>query len=138
MSEPDDNVEALRPVYEAWGSGDWRAGAEVYGPEMTWSWSTEFPDIHGSYTDPDEARDRIREWLGGWESWRCEAEEFVVSGDTVVVLVRYLGRGKGSGAEVSQPGAHVWTMRDGRATALTIRIDRDLALRDAGIDGGDV
>jgi nicotinate-nucleotide pyrophosphorylase (carboxylating) len=134
QSESRRNVEALRPVYEAWSRGDWTgAWPEVYGSGMSWGWSEEFPEIHGTYSDPEEARDRLRRWLSPWEDWRVEAEEFVTIQDRVVILARYHGRGKGSGAEVDVTGAHVWVMRDGKAESMMVFSDRDKALAAAGL-----
>jgi ketosteroid isomerase-like protein len=132
MSQSNDNVESLRPIYDAWGEGDWRAGPEVYGRRMVWSWSDEFPDIHGVYDNPDDSEHAMREWLSGWANWRCEAEEFLTAGDKVVVLTRYVGTGRG-GIELESPAAHVWTMRAGKASRLDVFRDRGLALRSAGL-----
>ena len=100
---------------------------------MSWGWSEEFPEIHGTYGDPEAARDRLRRWLSPWEKWRVEAEEYVTIQDRVVVLARYHGRGKGSGAEVDVTGAHVWVMRDGKAESMMIFSDRSKALTAAGL-----
>jgi nicotinate-nucleotide pyrophosphorylase (carboxylating) len=128
------NVEALRPVYEAWGRGDWsRDWPEVYGSGMSWGWSEEFPEVHGTYSDPEDARDRLRRWLSPWEDWRVVAEEYLTIRNQVVILARYHGRGKGSGAEVDVTGAHVWVMRDGRAESMMVFSDRDKALAAAGL-----
>jgi ketosteroid isomerase-like protein len=54
-------------------------------------------------------------------------------GDLVVVLARYTGRGKGSGVEVDTEGAHVWTLRDGKAVRLEIFADRIRALEAVGL-----
>jgi uncharacterized protein len=124
------NIDALRPVYVAWARGDdWRAAFDIYSPEMTWGWSDEWPDIHGTYDDPGTAAEVMGVWLSEWENWRCEAEEYVPAGNRVVVLARYRGTGSGSGVEIETPGAHVWTMRDGRAVGLMVFRDRDRALR---------
>jgi hypothetical protein len=50
----------------------------------------------------------------------------------VVVLCRYTGRGKGSGLDVDTEGAHLWTMRDGRAVRLEVFSSRERALEAAG------
>jgi nicotinate-nucleotide pyrophosphorylase (carboxylating) len=132
-SESQRNVEALRLVYEAWGRGDWTAGADVYGPRMTWGWSDDFPEIHGTYSDPEIARDRLRRWLSPWQDWRVKAEEYVPIGDRVLVLTRYRGRGKGSGVEVKGTGGNLWVMRDGKAESVMVFNDRDKALAAAGL-----
>jgi ketosteroid isomerase-like protein len=136
MSATNRNVDALRPIYEAWGEGTWRAGPEAYGPNMVWAWSDEFPDINGVYDNPQDSEAAMREWLRGWENWRCEAEEFLSAGDRVVVLTRYRGTGR-EGIELESPAAHVWTMRDGKATRLDVFVDRGRALRSAGLNGAD-
>jgi ketosteroid isomerase-like protein len=43
--------------------------------------------------------------------------------------MRQRGRGKASGAEVDDRIAHVWTVRDGRATGLRSFAERDDAVR---------
>jgi hypothetical protein len=50
MSE--ENVDALRPVYEEWGRGNFRPSSDAYGPDLEWGWSEEFPDSHGVFRDP--------------------------------------------------------------------------------------
>ncbi len=128
--EIERSIDALRPVYELWARGeDIRALFDLYAPGMTWGWSEEFPDIHGTYDDPQAAGAVIEEWFGQWENWRIEAEEFVPVGDRVVVLARYRGIGRGSGVRIDTPGAHVWTMRGGQAVGLMVFSDRVRALR---------
>ncbi len=51
----------------------------------------------------------------------------------MVVLARYTGRGKGSGVDVDTEGAHVWTLRDGKAVRLEIFADRARALQAVGL-----
>ena len=45
------------------------------------------------------------------------------------------GRGRGSGAAVqSNRTAHVWTLRDGKATRLDLYNDRTVALKAVGLE----
>src|SRR4051794_3214671 len=113
MSE--ENVIALQRVYEEWNRGNLRPTTDVYGPDMEWGWSDEFPDIHGVRHEPESRSNRMLEWLRQWEDFHIEAEEYIPVGEVVVVLCRTTGRGKESGAVVDSQGGHVWTMRNGRA-----------------------
>jgi ketosteroid isomerase-like protein len=54
-------------------------------------------------------------------------------GRVVVVLTRYLGRGKESGVEVDSRGARLWRMRNGKAVRLEIFSSRERALDAAGL-----
>jgi uncharacterized protein len=132
----DEDVDAIRRVYDEWSRGNWRPRFEIYDDAMEWGWSDEFPGLSGVYYDPAERNERVQEWLHGWEDWRCEAEELVVHGDHVVALCRYWGRGRGSGASVDTKGAHVWTLRGGKVIRLEIFATRGRALAAVGLAPG--
>lgn len=129
MSE--HNVELLRPIYAEWGRGNFVPRFELYGPDWEWGWSDEFPGLGG--VKRDSGGERLREWLSPWEHWQVEAEEYVAAGERVVVMCRYTGRGKGSGVSVDSRGAHLWTLRDGKAARLEIFSSRARALQAAGL-----
>jgi ketosteroid isomerase-like protein len=123
------NVDLIRPIYEEWGRGNWRPRFDVYDPNMEWGWSDEFPGLAGVYEDHEDPNPRLLAWLSGWEHWRAEADEFLDFGDQVVVLATYHGRGRGSGVEISQDGAHVFELRDGKVVRLEIFATRAKALQ---------
>jgi uncharacterized protein len=131
MSEA--NVQVLKPVYEQWGQGNFRPVTDAYGADLEWGYSEEFPGIAGVERGSEGPSERMLTFLKTWEDWRCEAEEYRTKGDFVVVLTRYIGRGKGSGVDVDNPGAHVWTFEDGRPIRLVIFSDRGRALEAAGL-----
>jgi hypothetical protein len=54
--------------------------------------------------------------------------EHSAHGNHVVVLATYDGRGKGSGVEINQEGAHVFQFRDGKVIRLEIFASRDKAI----------
>lgn len=122
------NVDLIRPIYEEWGRGNWRSNFDVYDPEMEWGWSSEFLDLGGVFKDHRDPNPRLRTWLTGWDFWRAEADEFLEIGDHVVVLASYHGRGKESGVEIEQQGAHVFKLRDGKVVRLEIFASRERAI----------
>lgn len=122
------NVDRVRPIYEEWGAGNLKPRFDVYDAEMEWGWSDEFPDLGGVIRDTRNPNPRLRSWLSGWDCWRIEAEDYLEFGDWVVVLTSYIGRGKGSGVEIRQEGAHVFQLRDGKAIRLEIFASRDRAI----------
>jgi ketosteroid isomerase-like protein len=126
-------VVALRRIYREWSRGNWEPRFPVYAPDMEWGWSDEFPGLAGVSPDPQERSSRLREWLSPWEEWRCEAEDFVIAGDSVVALTRYTGRGKSGQVAVDTLGAHVWRFRDGLAVRLEVFSSRRRALESAGV-----
>jgi ketosteroid isomerase-like protein len=122
------NADLIKPIFEEWGRGNWQPRFDIYDPHMKWGWSDEFPGLGGVCEDSRDPNPRMRAWLGEWHDWRAEAEEYIELGDYVVVFAAYSGRGKVSGAEVHQPGAHVFQLRDGKVVRLEIFADRERAL----------
>ena len=125
---PRSNVELIRPIYEEWSRGNWAPRFDVYDPHMEWGWSSEFLGLGGVFHDQRTPNPRLRTWLREWEEWRAEAVEYVELGDYVVVLAVYHGRGRGSGVEISQEGAHVFKLRDEKVVRLEIFASREKAL----------
>jgi uncharacterized protein len=122
------NADLIRPIYEEWGRGNWRPSFDVYDPHMEWGWSDEFPGLDGVHEDRRDPNPRLRAWLSGWEHWRAVAEEYLEIGNQVVVLAMYHGRGRGSGVEIDQEGAHVFEVRDGKVVRLEIFASRERAI----------
>jgi ketosteroid isomerase-like protein len=74
-----------------------------------------------------------REWLEPWEQFRIHYEENLDAGDgRVLSLVELHGRVRG-GIEISQPGASITQIRDGRIVAMHFYMDQQQAGRDAGL-----
>jgi uncharacterized protein len=132
---PEEDVESLRKVYAEWSEGNFRPVTDVYGADLEWGWSEEFPGLEGVVREPAAKSERLVRWLSSWQEWRVEPEDFIASGDHVVVLCRYTGRGRGSGVDVDTHGAHLWTFREGRAIRLKIFSSRERALEAAGLEG---
>src|SRR5919109_1604047 len=122
------NADLIRPIYEEWCRGNWRPRFDVYHSHMEWGWSDEFPGLAGVYEDHRDPNPRLRAWLDEWEDWRAEAEDYLEIGSHVVVLASYHGRGKGSGVEIHQEGAHVFELRDGKVVRLEIFANREKAI----------
>ena len=84
---------------------------------------------------PDEMRAFYRDlgepWAGGA---KLEVEELIDAGHQVLVLIRFGGRGKMSGAEVEALVWNLWTFRDGEPVRWTyFGEDRAQALEAAGL-----
>jgi ketosteroid isomerase-like protein len=75
-----------------------------------------------------------RDWTSAFESFRIEVDEVFEAGDNVVSMVRQIGAPRGTDAEMETPGAAVWMIRDGRLRRVEFHLDREAALRAAGVD----
>ena len=120
-----DPLEKLETLYGEWARGDY-SRTDLFAPDMKLESSGMGDPIEAdSYEGFVEV---MRDWLGAWERpITIEAEEFIPAGDRTLVFVRWLGRGKGSGAQIQAEGAHLWTFRDGLVVHYGVYRNRDEA-----------
>jgi ketosteroid isomerase-like protein len=132
MSQAD--VEIVRRAHRALNGGDMDALVALCDSEFRLDMSDRVfnPAV---YTGHDGIWRFYWEVRDVWETYVWEPEELLEAGDNVVALLRSSGRGRGSGVEVERRTAMVWTVREGRATALRFFRDRNDALVAAGLSG---
>jgi ketosteroid isomerase-like protein len=130
-----ENVSFVRDVYAMLDRGDAEAWS-LLPPDFVFDFSRRLIDpvvLRG----PDQAsafyRDLTATWAGGTN---VAVEELIDAGDKVLVLIRFGGRGKVSGADVEAPIWNLWTFRD-RAPARWTYFgdDRSAAFKAAGLSG---
>ena len=74
-------------------------------------------------------------YLAAWGDLRLVVEQMVeVGSDRIVVLLRQIATGAGSGVPVEMATGDLLTFQDGWLVHQTISTDRDAALRSAGLD----
>jgi len=105
---------------------------ELYHPEhvLTSDWGVEGRVYHGA----QDFAEAIADLDAAWQEWHQDVEQVLDAGDRgVVVLVRLKARGRESGAPVDQAWAMVITLRDGKLASSRTFLDRDQALKFAGL-----
>jgi ketosteroid isomerase-like protein len=130
-----ENVEAIRKVYEAMARGDFWAAREVFDPEIEWTWSSSTSGVTGggSYHGIEGVEAATRDWFDVWDWFWQEATEFVDAGEHVVVVTRTHGRPKGTEREIEGTAADVWTFGDGKAVRFRSYDSRPEALAAVGL-----
>jgi ketosteroid isomerase-like protein len=132
---PSANLELVRSMYAAWQRGDF-SGSEWAHPDIEWV-IADGPSP-GRWRGPSGMTEGWRDFLGAWEEFRVEADEYrELDDERVLVLAHFIGRGKRSGLEaeeISARGAHVLHIRGGKVTRSVTYFDRERALADLGRD----
>jgi ketosteroid isomerase-like protein len=75
---------------------------------------------------------QVATWVGTWDGYRFEVDDLLDAGENVILEVRESGRGKSSGAEMTN---HYWLVcgfRDALIVSLTTLQSREDALEVAG------
>jgi ketosteroid isomerase-like protein len=128
-----ENVEIVRTALQASFDRDAEGFMTALDPAIEWTPVKDDPDyrVHRGLDD-------VAAWLADWSAvfpdMRWEAERIVdAEKDTVVALVRALGRGDVTGADVGPPPyGVVFSLRAGKI----VRIDEDqsqIALKAVGL-----
>jgi uncharacterized protein len=125
----NDNVEIVREGYAHFNRGDIDWMTERMTPDISWTDSTVIPGAQ-TYRGIDEVRTYLKSFARIWEEARFEPEEFRESDDKVLVLARFVARGRQSGADVDAALAHLYEMRDGKGAKVVTYFDREQAERD--------
>jgi ketosteroid isomerase-like protein len=121
------DLENLRALYDEYAQGD-LSRTDLFDPEIVNSNVGAWPEPPGEAKGLEAFAGGMRAWLAAWERpLKVEAEEFTQAGNRILVLIRWKGRGKGSGVEMEAEGAHLWTFRDGLAIRFDVYRDREEA-----------
>lgn len=114
MSE--ENVQAVRGMYEAFGRGDIQRVLRQMDQSTEWHEAENFIYADRSpYIGPEAVLEGVFMRLASeWEGFTVTPEEWLDAGDRIVVLGIYNGTHKATGKQVRAQFAHVWSMREGR------------------------
>ena len=127
---PESRDIAERAI-EAFNRTDEDAFAACTTPDFEWS-----PSMSAIEAEVFRGRDGIAEYFASlasaWERFHIVTDEFRELPETVVMLGRLEGLGKGSGVPVNSPLGMVFDLRDGLIARIRGFLDHDEALRVAG------
>ena len=122
------NVDTLRQGYEAFAQGDLDGATANFADDVRWE-NPEAPQIPNNGVT--EGKDAVKELFAGlgeyWEAVSITPDEFIESGDTVVVLSHAEAKAKDTGKEVKLPWVHVWHFTDGEVGEVRALTDTALA-----------
>jgi ketosteroid isomerase-like protein len=135
-----ENVDALRWLYQEWAKGDLWALRKIADPNIEWEWTAGMASVSGEpriYRGLDEIGATTLEWIEAWDFYWMTAEDFVEAGDEIVVPMQLHARTPGSDSVLEQRMAAVWTLRNGKALRVRYYDDKAEALEAVGLSEQD-
>jgi ketosteroid isomerase-like protein len=124
--------EILREGYARFNDGEVEWLLEQVDPGVLWEDALEVPGAE-SYRGREEVERFLDSFKRLWERIRFEPEEIRRNGDVVACFCLLQGRGRSSGAEVSQRVGHVWEFRGDRVVHVRTFLDWQQAAEAAGV-----
>jgi len=128
-----ENVEIVRRAFEAYVRRDDEAAFALYDPEIEIDMTASGQPGGGVYRGLAGVREWNRDWLGVFEQFTAEVEEWIDPGEDVVAMVRWRARGRSSGVPAEMLQAHVWTVRDRKLRRLRVYQSKAEGLKAAGL-----
>ncbi len=128
------DLERAQAVYASVRS-DGTLDPELFDPDVEWHNAPELPGAtvhHGV----DAMMADMRAQAEAWEARRFEPVDLIQTDDGAVVFLAVTARGRSSGAPVRMEVAHVLTLKHGKIVRVRAFVDRDQALRAAGVADG--
>jgi ketosteroid isomerase-like protein len=126
----EENVEAIRAMYEQFARGDFSAFAD-FGDAFEFVTSPELPDA-GTYRG-EAARQWVQAWVDSFEGLTIEPTEIIDAGDKVFAGILQRGRFRGSETATEGRWWAVTTFRDGEMVRAQLFAERTHALGAAGV-----
>ena len=126
-------LDVVRRHYEAFQAEDWDAFFALYDPDIEVDLSRSGIPDGGIHHGHDGLRAAWANWRGVWDAYSFEVEELTELGDRVLSLTRIQARSKGQGIGTDVSAGEVLTVRNGLIVHFVNFLDRDDALREAGV-----
>jgi ketosteroid isomerase-like protein len=126
-----ENVEIVRRMLDDYMSGELDQALSAFSDDVEWE-SRIGERFHGR----EGVAEAVRRWTGAFADFAFEVQELIDAGDSVVMALRQVGRGKGSGASVEMTMSWLYTLRDSRIIRVNMFADREEALAAAGLPPG--
>ncbi len=118
------NTRLVQRAYEAFGARDGESFLALLDPGVEWQLPA-MPHVPfaGTWHGHDGVRQFLRALGDSQDVLDFRPQQFIASGDSVVVLGHVVMRVKASGRESASDWAHVWTLSGGRVTHFREYVD---------------
>jgi ketosteroid isomerase-like protein len=122
------NVGVVRGFNDALAQGDMGGMLDFLDPQLEWRAPESVP-WGGTFHGREGFREFVGKLLDQPVEFRREMLEYLDAGERIVVLLRQMGRRKGSDTEYDVPEVHIWTIRDGKIVDFEGSFDTATVLR---------
>jgi ketosteroid isomerase-like protein len=119
-----ENIEVVRQAYERFNRRDIEGVLALGTDDFELRLPASYPEGAASF----RGRDGLQRWVAmvqdTWSEWRFDVEQLIEANEQVVALVRIVAQGGSSGVPVDREVAHVWSVRDGKPSTVSVYLDR--------------
>jgi hypothetical protein len=128
-----ENVEIVKKFTRLFENGDRDAWRDYFDPDVIWDTSAATMPMAGIYRGHEGVERFFRDWLGAWTSYAIEAREYIDVGESVVMVFRQSGVGRGSGVRTERDFFAVYDLHGSKVVRYRQFESREEALDAAGL-----
>jgi ketosteroid isomerase-like protein len=128
-----ENVEMVKAFTSRFEAGDRNEWRGYFDPDVVWDTASSNMPSAGIYHGHQGVERFFREWLGAWSDLRVETREYIDAGDSVVVVFRQSGTGRGSGVRTERDFFGIYDLSNSKVVRYRQYESRKEALEAAGL-----
>ena len=125
----------IRAFFEAAEERDYDRISQLFDPESVWLGTSGGLDAHRVIRGPDAVVSYFKEVDELWLRMELKLERLIEGDGLIVAFMREIGQSGRGEMEMENETAAVFRIREGRILEVRGYLDRDEALREAGIPG---
>ena len=126
-------MEIVKEFTRLFENGDRDAWRDYFDPDVIWDTSADTMPSAGIYRGHEGVERFFREWLGAWSDYTIETRECIDAGDSIVMVFRQGGVGRGSGVRTERDFFAVYDLRGSKVVRYRQYESREEALEAAGL-----
>ena len=128
-----ENVEIVKEFTRLFEEGDRDSWRQYFDPDVVWDTSASDMPSAGVFHGHEGVERFFRDWLGTWRDHEVAHREYLDAGDSVVVVFRQRGTGRGSGVRIERDFFGVYDLRGSKVVRYHMYESRETALQAAGL-----
>jgi ketosteroid isomerase-like protein len=128
-----ENTEVVKEFTRSFEQGDRDSWRQYFDPDVVWDASATDMPFAGVYRGHQGVEQFFRDWLPTWRDLEVATREYIDAGNSVVVVFRQTGTGRGSGVRIAKDFFGVYDLKDTKVVRFRQYTSREEALEAAGL-----
>ncbi len=110
------NIEVIQELYRTFRDKDYEEFRQICSPNLEWIQNEGFPKGSTNYGADAVIENVFKAFNNDWESWKFEIQEYLDTGNSVIVIGFYEGVHQVSKKSFRSNAAHVYDLVNGKVT----------------------
>jgi ketosteroid isomerase-like protein len=128
-----ENVEIVKEFTGLFQGGDRDRWRDYFDPDVVWDTSASDWPTAGILRGYAGVERFFRDWLPTWRDFQVENREYLDAGDSVMVVFRQSGTGRGSGIQIDREFFGIYDLKKSKVVRFRMYDSREEALEAAGL-----